>query len=632
MGAGGYRADIDGLRAVAVLPVLFFHAGIAPFTGGYAGVDVFFVISGFLITGLIQREQAQGRISFCAFYDRRIRRILPALAAMLAVATAVAVLLLMPDELADFGKSLGGSALFVANLVFWYGNKGYFGALPAENPLLHVWSLAVEEQFYLLWPLFLVWLPRRRVPLLPVLAIMGALSFGLALWLLPDHPKASFFLLPTRAWELLLGAMLAVAPLPRPAPHVAGLLSLGGLGLVFAAMVQPETSFPGWAVGCAVAGAFLTLAGGETGNPVSRLLGSIVPRFVGRISYSLYLWHWPLLVFARLYLTRPLTTAEAAIALLAAGVLALLSWRFVEMPLRRVRPHGAVTILSAAIVSLVLAAIGFVLWYGKGWPQRMPLPVREVASESGWDKPYRCLNSVSILGSECRLAGTEKEPSMLVWGDSFADALAPGLVAMAREHDLALWEIARPACPALPDRLLPNQSHLLDNTCQSRNDAARRLLSRRKFALVVIHSRWDGYIQADPATDLPRLEAEMDRLVEEIGRRGSPVLVVGTVPGVSEHAAHCRGRNLLLGRSAEACTDAVPTAEQRMVDAMIARMVRRHPGARAFFPAALLCQDGRCPMLVDGHLLLRDTRHLTTRGAMAVGGAIQARFQGRPLR
>ncbi|NJM31549.1 MAG: acyltransferase [Rhizobiales bacterium] len=303
----GYRPEIDGLRALAVVPVMLFHGGVTGFSGGFTGVDVFFVISGYLITSILLEEQRSGRFSIAGFYERRARRILPALF-LVAICTIPFAWMWMPDrQLEEFGQSLMATSLFVSNIHFW-AESNYFGSAAEEKPLLHTWSLAIEEQFYLLFPLLLafVWWFRKRW-LLPVTIIIAAVSLALALLPLAIEQETRFFLIPARAWELLAGAALAMllqdtALKESRIKPVAGVLAGVGVLLLIASMasIDQSTAFPGPATILPVLGTALIIAFADGTNWTGRLLGSPALVGIGLISYSAYLWHQPLFAFARL--------------------------------------------------------------------------------------------------------------------------------------------------------------------------------------------------------------------------------------------------------------------------------------------------------------------------------------------
>ena len=335
-----YRPEIDGIRAIAIISVVLFHGWGSVFPGGYVGVDIFFVISGYLITSIIFREMKEGSFTYLRFYTRRARRILPALLAVIVATTAAAFLLFLPDDLIEYGRIIIYTLLFGSNFRL-AAEPGYFHHSMQENPLLHMWSLSVEEQFYLLWPtllaLMLGLLPERRhkqtVLSLCILSLLAAEAL-VHIW-----PRSAFFHLPTRGWELLAGALLAMNFIPRTASK-ASAESLSAIGLVL--MIAPiflydrETPFPGLAALAPVLGCALAIYSTENERTrVATLLSWKPIVFVGLISYSLYLWHWPIFAFATYELLRPLTSLEAFLCVLVAVSAAVMSWRFIERPFRR---------------------------------------------------------------------------------------------------------------------------------------------------------------------------------------------------------------------------------------------------------------------------------------------------------
>ena len=334
-----YRPDIDGLRAIAILLVLFFHGGFRYLSGGFVGVDIFFVISGFLITGIILRETNTGGFSFADFYSRRIRRICPALFLVLTLSIIAALFLLVPQDLQLLGRSLGGAVFFYANWHF-YNHVGYFDGPAAEKPLLHTWSLAVEEQFYLVWPLLFIalhhFVSRKALP--HVILALLCLSLAASQYILQKDAAAAFYLLPYRAWELLLGAYIAFLYTQAPSKIIATSFGVLGVAAIAYAAVffDTATPFPGIHSLIPCAGAALLIFGGQRSNIVSSfVLGAKPLRFIGKISYSLYLIHWPLFSLTRMTLDRDTTQGEGLIIIAVSVVAATLSWRFVKSPARR---------------------------------------------------------------------------------------------------------------------------------------------------------------------------------------------------------------------------------------------------------------------------------------------------------
>ncbi|HMD32221.1 MAG TPA: acyltransferase, partial [Candidatus Acidoferrales bacterium] len=389
-----YRADIDGLRAVAVLSVLGFHLRIGMFRGGFVGVDIFFVISGYLIGSIILHDLAAGRFSFGRFYERRVRRIIPALLAALAVTAVLAYVYFLPGELVAFAKSLLAAVLSASNFYFWT-QSSYFSAPAEMKPLLHTWSLGVEEQFYVCLPIFLFLAHRyfpRRLRLSVVLVALA--SFVLSAVGAFRAPASTFYLLHTRAWELLVGVLIALEVFPEiSSPLARNLAAGGGLALISASVLRysPALPFPGIAALAPCAGAALVILSGRTGtSAVGRLLSLRPVVFVGLISYSLYLWHWPIIVFQGMEsVTASGLSARAAklISIAVSFAVATLSWKFVEMPFRQsgVRLSRPALFKLASTAAALVAAIGLATILSGGMPSRYPSNAIRVAAYVDYD-------------------------------------------------------------------------------------------------------------------------------------------------------------------------------------------------------------------------------------------------------
>jgi peptidoglycan/LPS O-acetylase OafA/YrhL len=450
---GRYRIEIDGLRCIAVAPVVLFHAGITAFSGGFVGVDVFFVISGYLITGILYREGLQERFSIFRFYERRIRRIFPALFAMLAVVLFASLFVLLPDEMVSLGKQIGATTLFASNLLFW-SEAGYFDSDSISKPLLHTWSLAVEEQFYILFPLALWLIIRWRARLLlPAMIAVAVSSLVLSVLMLGHYPSSVFYLLPTRAYELMIGGMVAVVPAYRG--RFADPLSWAGLAAILGAVLLYNESieFPGIAAlpPCLGAAAILWASQGTT---CGRLISNSPMRGIGLISYSLYLWHWPIIVLLGLELGRPLPGWSIAVAIISSLLLAWLSWRYVEQPLRRtanvsrVWVTGAVCLTGGVLASLALVATD-------GLPQRFPerslaIIRKSIAEGEAMQAAYACatesLDRKSDRLGPCPIGIPNGRIELVVIGDSDAMALKPAFSeALARMRKRGTL-ISTPGC------------------------------------------------------------------------------------------------------------------------------------------------------------------------------------------
>ncbi len=374
-----YRQEIDGLRALAVIPVILFHGGIEWFAGGYVGVDVFFVISGYLITSIILKEQEAGKFSIVNFYERRVRRILPALFFVMLVCLPFAWMWLLPHELEDFGKSIIAVSLFSSNILFWREND-YFAVDAEFIPLLHTWSLAVEEQFYVFFPLIMItfWALGKRW-LMAIISMIGVLSLALTEWGWRDFPVANFYLIPSRAWELMMGALSAFYLFKNRQPEgvIAHVASFSGLLLILYAIffLHSGIPFPSLYALAPTLGTALIILFATKDTLVYKLLSWRIMVGIGLISYSAYLWHQPLFVFARMRgldfmsgdhadeLSLGMVAVLSAIAL----VFAYLSWRFVERPFRDRRRFTRKQVFSAGITaSILFVATGIVLVVSDG--------------------------------------------------------------------------------------------------------------------------------------------------------------------------------------------------------------------------------------------------------------------------
>lgn len=522
-----YRPDIDGLRAIAVSLVVFNHAFPRLLPGGYVGVDIFFVISGFLITSLIMEEQRSGSFSIARFYARRVRRIFPALVLVLATVLVMGWLFLMPNEFSALGRSIAASALFSANLQL-LTDVDYFDALARLNPLLHIWSLGVEEQFYIAWPLLLALWASFRVSARWLVAGTIAASLFACVIVTSNSPTVAFYLPFTRAWELATGGLLYVFRGYIPTVlNPRALFNVGAAGL--AAIVIPafvfteRTPFPGFAAIVPVVGAALLIA--TAASPISQYWLSARPAvFVGLISYPLYLWHWPFLVFADLMKGRALgygrhlTDLENAICVLAAGTLAWLTYRFIETPIR----HNRSRLIVPALVgtATATAAFGFLCVLEAGFPNRLPEAVREIAAiVPGRDgiRSRVCLfpatPTISFM-PEC--TDRSKHPAVAIWGDSTAAALRSGFDRVALSDRPAVSQYTVESCPPL----LVNSVSLPDH-CVQANSQVLAIIKEAQPDMVILHAIWGPHAKQD-------LIAPTVAALRDIGIRR--ILLVGPVP------------------------------------------------------------------------------------------------------
>lgn len=630
----GNRRDIDGLRALAVIPVVLFHFGFSSFSGGFVGVDVFFVISGFLITSILFREIGAQRFSFVDFWARRARRIIPALSVMMLATLILGWLLLTAKDLSELGRTVRYQSLFISNILFMR-EDGYFEPASDLKPLLHTWSLAVEEQYYIFFPLLMVLLMRHlrhwRWMLLAVLLV----SFGLNIAFIERKPDVAFFSLPTRAWELLCGAMLAVLPAPRHAvkPWLFQSVGVAGLAAVLIAIFSFDktTTFPGWAALLPVLGATALIWSGAQGPSwVAQALSTRAMVWVGLLSYSFYLWHWPVFVYANAISIDGIQHAEAAGWILLALGLAWLSWRFVELPFRdkRLLAGRRPVLVGGLLAMAVLAVTGSVVRSSDGFPQRLSGRALEYAQARDWRAgQMKCLllNSDQVQDRACLLgANKDATATRLLWGDSHAAALLPAIEGNATREGRPVWLYSMSGCP-------PVISDDLRQRCRDFNEHTMEQIRRLQIKDVVLASNWSLYVYGREDGDRKillnahdstieaeaRMAVALKARVKAIRETGAQVWLFKEVP-LQRKAAISRLTSLArIGRSAEGLGRPLQEhlARQRFLGTLFDSMSAADPGVHVIDPTPLMCAGGVCSLDFNGHTQYKDEDHLSDAGS-----------------
>jgi peptidoglycan/LPS O-acetylase OafA/YrhL len=616
-----YRPEIDGLRTMAVLPVVFFHSGLSGFSGGFIGVDIFFVISGFLITTIIEDDLKAGRFSIVGFYERRARRILPALFFYLLLTTLFASLLFLPSFFIDYSKSMASVALFISNFYFWKFS-GYFEDSALLRPLLHTWSLSVEEQFYIFMPLAMWLLHRWRGGLrLAAFAAVAAASFALSVYATDVAPTANFFLLPTRCWELLLGALLAIWGRQSTLPNlINNLLAIAGfLAIVIAVFTySAATPFPGLSAALPCIGAVILIyTGGAKQSIVARLLSTKPFVFTGKISYSLYLAHWPIAVFLRYVTLREPGALDAIFIIVSSYVLAVCSWWFVERPFRGreiISSRGKV-FASAATGLFAAFAVAYGTIAAGGFPNRFPayeaqaemlrLKEKPLAVAAGEDQTWRNDRCFFENGDEfknwkpenCQLTKTSGDVAFL-WGDSYAAHYVPGIVANAGQTSLQIYEYTYAGCPPV----LAYYSYARPN-CQQFNRNALNLIKTLNVKHVILSGRWvDLRVRG---LDL------LQDTISTLKALGVDVTVIGQSPMFVTDVRVIGFEKAALGEASSSW----PTVIEANFNEQL-RSVSK--GATFVDPIANLCSGGNCNYIIDGQFIYFDSGHFSDFGSALV--------------
>lgn len=621
-----YRADIDGLRAVAVGSVVVYHAAPSYLPGGFIGVDVFFVISGYLITGILLSDIARGDFSIGRFYNRRVRRIFPALITVLLTCLIFGWFYLMPDDLAQLAKHAIAGATFTSNIVLW-SESGYFDAAAETKPLLHLWSLGVEEQFYIVWPLLIAAL-YRYVPKAVMGWVIGLalVSFVVNLVQTPADPSSAFYLPHTRFWELLAGALLAMAHSRRPVANGRAsssrrseVLSLLGLAVIVGCCFAYDENigFPGiWALPPVLATVAI-LAFAPSGRVTRSVLVWRPMVLIGLISYPLYLWHMPLLTFLRTTTIAEASITNRLIAVALSVLLAIATYRFIERPVRFGRRVPSNRTAWTLVGTMTLAAsVSAAVVHRDGYPTRYPAELaglfevsrsaREVQEQSF--TKGRCFleptESADRFGSQCSIAADappSSVPEVLLWGDSHAAHLAPGLIDLLSPNKaLRFSRLTASGCPPLLDYDVAHK-----RLCRGINEYVARYVERQRPSVVVLAANWMSH-------DFNRLDSTL-RLLNGSGVKH--VVLVGPVPKWQVPLPK------VVLQSALSSPDHLPARytssrlDGRVFD--LDDRMRKWAQARGIdyrSPLRQLCEQGRCLSLSGDDfstITSRDDAHLT---------------------
>ena len=634
-----YRREIDGLRAVAVLPVILFHAGLSAFGGGFVGVDVFFVISGYLITSIILIERSEGNFSIARFYERRARRILPALFLVLFSCVFAAWLWLPPKDMVSFCKSLIAVSFFGSNFLFW-SESGYFDLAAELKPLLHTWSLAVEEQFYLLFPLLLGLVSSRGArSLRGRIALLGIFSLAAAQVETSTHPMAAFYLLPTRGWELLIGAWVALYRINRPQrakdtalwAFVYDTSSLVGLALVIGSVFvfDKETPFPSVyalvpTVGTAL---FILFADGRT--IAGRLLSLRWFVGAGLVSYSAYLWHYPLFAFARHASVAVPGIGTFSILSVLAFVLAYLSWRFVEQPFRTREQVTPKTVVAFSLLGIVcFSSFGLVGILTDGFAVVRLTPEMKKVMDVMSMSPRRkeCLYEPGVSGPKIPCVHNEGKITWAVLGDSHASELAWVLGQSIKERGEALKQFSSQEKPSF------NPACIGDDECKTWTERSiDQIVADPGIRNVVVTYRINWYLFGDHRPTypiLPNQESETERqrrwgyyveVLKRLAQSDKRIILLLQVPEVRKPLPDLIFQNPLsldtiAGVSREWWSGRTAYVSVRLTELPSSVVI--------VDPADILCDHASCFAVQDGVSLYLDDNHLSLAGASKVAARI----------
>ncbi|PSL19173.1 acyltransferase family protein [Shimia abyssi] len=657
-----HRAEIDGLRAIAVLAVVLYHFGIPGLRGGFVGVDIFFVISGFLIGGILWREKtATGRLSLGRFYMRRIRRLAPAYVAMSVAVLVVGWMVLLPFDYRETAKGVIAATVYLSNVQF-FRQSGYFDGAAEDKVLLHTWSLSVEEQFYLFLPLVFLLFSRSRRAMIVALVALFIASLLSAIPMTSRSQTAAFYLFPFRAWELLAGVLLAIWGQERASDwRVGPWASWLGLVLILGGIVwiQPGNAFPGWQAMVPVLGTVLLLVNGQDDNPVNRVLSMRGPVWIGLISYSLYLWHWPVFTLST-YVRGAYGVLETGVWVGLSFALAWVSWRFVEQPVRRARDlSGTVLLGGATLASLVLLGASAFVFKADGVDGRFgPAAEVHIAASSDFLQDFsRCYVPAEgpFEGIEvCPIGPEGRAPRVLIWGDSHVRAFYEGLAQAANEHQRAGLVIWRAGCAPVFDleKVENSATDVQNRACRAANDQIRSALAGMpELRDVLLIGRWAYYttgtgtgndvhntisLSSTAGLDFPQdqLFAEaMGATVNELalldrsiyGLRQPPEIAAYKAPEIARALAHRRVRP---EEARELGRVTLSDARRRAKSGDAALELG---GAQVIETWDWFCDDFLCDAVQDGVGYYFDNNHVTNAAARNMRRIFDAIFeQARP--
>jgi len=645
-----FRPDIEGLRAIAVGGVIAFHFGISDLPGGFIGVDIFFVISGYLITRhLLQEIGRSGTVDLWRFYGRRARRLLPASLLVIAATLAAGYFILAPSEQQLYAKGALFASSYVINLWLLRWSFDYFAADTASNPFLHFWSLSVEEQFYLLWPAFLLlvaWFRPGARGIALILGVVALVSFAASAWMTSVSQPWAFYFSPLRAWEFAVGGLVSLAVAERWASgfRFSPVLGWSGIGLIAVAYlsVSETNPFPGFIALLPVLGTAMLLLSGARPSPVgpANLLSLPPLQWIGKLSYSLYLWHWPIIVYATILW--PDLTLGGRLACLAVTVgLSILSYRFVENPVRSNGWLSAGALRSLGLAAL-LTSLGVTLSYGAAQLAARSVDPEQklIADSAARSSSARQIDSACVASLEqtkprsCSLGATRPQKTIVLFGDSHADHWSTPLAKIAETNNWRLVTYLKSSCsvaavPTWNVRLMRDYSE-----CDAWRQTAMKEIASLKPDAVIVSQFSYSYVENDVNGGLEHLVSRdvwadgLRKSLTALRKTGAEVVLLRDVPVHKSYLDRCVARSLWQGRSSTVCD----TPRREAIDERVSQIEQAASagldGVRYVDLTELFCNDTTCPAMIGGKLTFRDRHHIATPFAATLAGSMQRAIFG----
>jgi len=633
-----YRADIDGLRAIAVLAVMCFHTGIPGFPGGFVGVDVFFVISGYLITSIILKDIHLGQFSIARFYERRIRRIFPALFPVIAFSSVVATLLFDPVLLKAFGATIYFTTFFISNIHFC-NESGYFDTASITKPFLHTWSLAVEEQFYIFFPILLIAINRfsKNRYLLWILGI-GLISLLASIYGVYNNQVATFYLVPTRVWELIFGSLLSLEVIPElKSNSYRNIISVIGLGLIVFSVgfYSESTLFPGISAIPPVLGSSLIIYSGiGPGTSIVKKFLSLKPIVnIGLISYSLYLWHWPLIVFAKYLIFRAFTPLEITGIIFVTFLISILSQRFIERPFRGTKPiipnRNKLFVLSA-LVMVIFFIIGRVIYKQDGFGERFELLKITNKSYNDCDINNENIPPTFMFGNKRTI------PSFVIWGDSHAGALAPAFKKQSIKNKVSGFIFSRGGTPPLLG-IGCNLDSPSFKRAEWNLNVFRFIQNHPNIKVVFLAASWVGYgkgfYDKYEKTYIENYNNNiyrkgLNRTIRALHEMGKKIVIIVDVPRIKYNVPRLYTINYLFPSYININQFLPIKSEHNQFQQAVFNGLAYPSEIEFIYPGnKLFDNDGQCKIIANKELLYSDNNHLSTAGSLYVSPVFDEVFK-----
>ncbi|MEA1064758.1 acyltransferase family protein [Erwinia sp. HR93] len=617
MGAIKYRPDIDGLRAIAVMLVIFYHVGFKLVSGGFIGVDIFFVISGYLITSIIRSDFDRGVFSFSVFYARRIKRIVPALFVVILVTSITSFFILFPDDLSSFSKSVKYTSLSIGNLFFIKHGSDYFSQLMEQAPLLHTWSLAVEEQFYIIWPLLLFVsfkLLRAKInSVIVLISFFAIISCIYSSYLICEWPVSSYYSLGSRVFELLIGCLLALLcggtspSLPCKAMNFISVASLVGL-LCTGFLIGKSNSFPGFMalIPCLLTALFIMT--GKDGRLAhgNAFISSRPFVYIGKISYPMYLWHWPIIAFVN-YRGYEKTTDVSLFIILITVVMAMVTYTFVEKPIQRGVKNSIQSTVGFVLLPMVIASVvfGYVVPKNKGFEDRFPDAKSYFKPDNVPNSVYKkCFNSYRLdPDGFCVLGAKNGARKGMLIGDSMAGHYMGFVNILANDADVTVYGSASSGLPPVYSVKSFAQSYD-QRTPQKLEYNLQRLNKAKGFDFVILAGSWGNhypYFQTETA---------LEDTVRDFIRSGIQVYVIGRPNAIEDSILKRAIYSLSHGGKVEQIVTTLKSGINYRLDNLSNKQ-----GVKIIDPNEVICAAEECKVALDGQILYLDTDHITEQGA-----------------